>query len=690
MKPLIASLCFVMVISIESGFAQASTSDSLNNKKTIRITPYQADTDVNAIGGFAVITKDSLAFQNYAGQSVLNTLRGHVPNFAPGQNSISITPALRNVGPMLIIDGLPFNSRISPYTNLRSFDYQNIYAISGGSATPFGGIASNGAIFLESKSGKGFDKPTVEFNTAPTFTWAGGGSEVRYDQWYITNSIAYQQDFGKADTRVSYSYTHLPASDDYIYDSRSNYHNLKINTGFDVTDRFNIRLIIDENRLVNKYESAQIQWNTERIEYENTRKVNSLQGNLMLRYQVRDWLLLSSQSSLAKIGDLNKSTLSSIPETSGDVERKFANMFASANLPLTNKFYVNAFAGVQLEKQEGDWRQFISSQTLVAGNWSTMESNTRTFSGGIGIQYYNSFFVNYNYRLDRFNELADNNNIEPTYSVTSSFVFSDAFKMSNRWFSSGKLRGSFGKAFYIEGQSYPFADMSQSLNLPNGYPSTLFRPMDRRNNEVGLDLAFFNNRLSVQATNFYEVNEKSWAVLPLPGGMNGYQYFVFDLGELRTKGWEFVLGTTPIARRDLAMNTKFIIGTYDTKIKSGQQSGGVEPQVIGSYNPNPDWRGSILNQLIWKKLYFTFLVDITRGGGVVTITQQNLKIDDGSFTMLRDVSLGLNLTPNAFIRNVNLSLSGRNLWLMYSKTSSTVETRPTRQKGISLNAALTF
>src|SRR5690348_3427583 len=112
---------------------------------TVRINPYFGKTTARELGNFAVLNQDKIAFQTYAGSNVLNTLRGHTPNFSVGANTSVNTPGLRNGESLLVIDGLPLNSSISSYTNLNSFDYQSVYALSSGSATSlYGGQGANG------------------------------------------------------------------------------------------------------------------------------------------------------------------------------------------------------------------------------------------------------------------------------------------------------------------------------------------------------------------------------------------------------------------------------------------------------------------------------------------------------------------------------------------------------------------
>lgn len=113
-------------------------------------------------------------------------------------------------------------------------------------------------------------------------------------------------------------------------------------------------------------------------------------------------------------------------------------------------------------------------------------------------------------------------------------------------------------------------------------------------------------------------------------------------------------------------------------------------KVIG--DPNPDFTGSLVNELRYKKLNLRFQLDAVQGVDVFnadfrtrqgvgngTIAQaehlgqvprgfilanyqvEEWRVDDGSFVKLREVALSYNIGKTKFARDITLSLSGRNL-----------------------------
>lgn len=680
--------------------------DSTTHNDSLRIAPYPQNVTVRSLGNFAVVSKDSIAFQTYAASSVLNTLRGHVPNFSMGSNISPTGVGIRSLQSLLIIDGLPFNSDFSSYYNLNSFEYQNAYALSSGNATSFyGGIGSNGAFILTSKNGENFNRPTFEFNSSPSVARFEGSSilgeeETEY-HWRFANALAYQQDFGDVDTRLSYSYTSLPSYSDNP-ESASNIGSLRINTGLTITPRFKARLILDSYHEKTSSETTTEFGGVERHS-ENEGVNKNRQANLQLSYKLLDWLTLSSQGSLGEWQTKSESSVSgTFPNFSkSDLNQKhsFINVFASFQKSLHPNFVVTAFGGMQYEEIETDFH--LESSSMMQGSYS--ENKTSSILTGVGGQFKDFLYGGFNYRTDKFSLFSDENNTGPTYSFNTSFIFSDAFDWTNSWFSQGKLRASVGKASVAHRQGYPQEWQLQISSIPNPYLS----PESWTMMEYGTDLSFIKGRILLSTSYFLNDTENLLVRSPLPPG-GGYSYVTANIGELHTHGWEVVLGGVPVRKNDLSLDLKVIWATLNTRVESlssgnrgGGNGGGIggEETVLG--NPNPDWRGSLLSQLIWKNAFLSFLVNMRKGGDIFIPHYNNgrfeFSIEDGSQAKLQDVSIGYrfasSLLNKAKMRQAQISLSGRNLLTIYSE--SDVETDNgssiyTPQKSVSVSLSIMF
>lgn len=629
-------------------------------RDTIRITPYFAETPVKALGNFAVVDKDRYAFQNYAAFNVLNTLRGHVPNLNISPNADGTSAGLRSNASMLVIDGLPYAGAFSSYYNLNSFEYANIYAVSSGNAAfPYGGLASDGVIFLQSKTGKNIFRPSVEFNSSALLTPKEViGSSTAPESWQFTSAIAYAQDYGAADLRVSYNGSYFPPAGTWPETERG-INNVRINTGVDIADRLHARLILDG---VRNNATAKSQSTLTGSSVKSEALMTNLQGNLMLQYQATDWLSITSQGALAGIdsetGRVSSTLTSNVVQEN---KRSFVNLMAAAHQSLGEKFLMREFAGVQYERQKIFNSRDQFSGSSASGEWGKSEYNSKSLLAGLGLQYDKFLFADVNYRSERFSTLPEKTDIKPSFAVTSAFVFSEAFHWQNGWLSSGKLRGSYGKANVSDIQEYPRSlTLSGEGILPN--PSS-FAPMEKRMMEAGADLSFLGHRLRFNISHFHDVNDQTLATTSIPGG-SGFVSTTVDLGAMHIKGWETVLAGSAIRRNNLSLYTKLIWSTYKNYIESATRVG-TQPTSLGS--PFPDWTGGVLNQLSIRNFFSTFLVDARKGGDFYSGGfGSQPRIYDGTNVKLRDLTIGYQWPDNLAVRT-QISLSARNLWTIYAK-----------------------
>jgi hypothetical protein len=672
-----AALSFVWNHQIKAAtFIQQDTL----RQDTICITPYFAKTPVRSLGNFAVVNKDRYAFQTYAGFSVLNTLRGHVPGGNTGPNAAAAESGLRSVGSMLVIDGLPYADGFAWNYNLNAFDYENIYALSSGNALiPYGGQAGKGAVFLQSKTGKNIFKPSVEFNSSPGIAWLEETMFSSYtEQLQFTNAVAYAQDYGAVDLRVSYNGTYYPMMNRGP-EAESSLHNIRVNTGIDITDRLNARLILDGMK----------RWDQSKLLSESDGSTEILQGNLMLQYQAMRWLTLTSQSSLAGItGESNHTFDYVIVDYVNENRRSFLNLFATARHTLSENFSLREFAGVQYDGQKIFRKRDQFSGGASSGSQQEAERRTRSLLAGIGIQYNNYWFADLDYRLDEFSAFSKDG-LQPSYALTSAFVFSDALQWQNKWFASGKLRASYGKTTVALGEAYPG---TFELPVPGGvFTGPGFLPLtEKRMIEAGTDLSFFNRRVDLSVSYFHDLDDQTMTQVAYPNE-TGYTYRYGNVGELSLKGWEATLSATTINRDDLSLRTGLTWSDLKNYIVPGTSSEGLEAGVFR--NRMTDWTGSLLNQLTVGNFFGTFLVDMRRGeetygSGTTSSPASNYFTQN---VKLRDISIGYSWPEPRSVRTT-ISLSARNLWNIYPKDEKVAPVfyTTTPQKSINLSVTLGF
>lgn len=145
-----------------------------------------------------------------------------------------------------------------------------------------------------------------------------------------------------------------------------------------------------------------------------------------------------------------------------------------------------------------------------------------------------------------------------------------------------------------------------------------------------------------------------------------------------------------IPQMEAGVQNSALVYTPGRNTTTGLPSGSTLRRIIG--NPNPDYTASLVNEVTYKKLSLRVQIDAVRGGNVFNAdfrTRQGVgngkvaeqeqrgqlprgyvsgvyaieqwRIDDGSFTKLRELSLTYNIGKVKGFSDLSVSFSGRNL-----------------------------
>lgn len=291
--------------------------------------------------------------------------------------------------------------------------------------------------------------------------------------------------------------------------------------------------------------------------------------------------------------------------------------------------------------------------------------------------------------------------------------------------------------------------------------NTDIKPERQQETEFGVDLGFFNSRLSVTA-NIYKKKVDDLLINRFIAPTTGFSSFLNNFGSLENKGFELVVTGKPVQSKELNWSVTGIFNRNRNKaVKIGQaltllstNSGTpvaiIEGQPIGIFygaffatdpggdlvknpagfpqgergtqtgaltytvqrdpatglpittfpllrkvigDPNPDYTASLVNELTYKKASLRIQLDAVQGVEVFNAdwrtrqgvgngkeaekeqtgvyprgyinsfyaTIEEWRIDDGSFVKLREVSLSYAFGNFKKIKDITLSVSGRNL-----------------------------
>ena len=529
--------------------------------------------------------------------------------------------------------------------NLNSFDFVNAAVLArGNAAAVLGGNSAMGVIAVTSKNGRGYLKPTVEVNSFTDMSWADEQTQNRY--WYLSNSVAFMQDFGKIDVRVSANNIQQPQNQ--YAGERPDLNQFKINAGYDITDRLTSRVILEHtfNKSEQKYTSY-LSGTQNPAVYDQTTRRGYFGGNLTLEYKALDWLKVSAQAVENRFfSDLKRE---SIYSSTSDRDRHTYNLISTAEHRIGD-FAGSASLGISFEEIETE-----QSSKSSSSNWGSLsqrlKSNLQRKSalGSFQVGFRNYAFIQSSARWDDV-EFSASPNITNQFSFSTggTFIFSDAFKIPTRFLSSGKVRGTYAKFNGCNCMQYPYS--GSALSLTSG--STLTKRTETTSSETGVDLFWFKNRLTLTYNYFTRVtgNPVTPTVIdPSTGYVSTSYNGDFDI---HNSGHELILTGDILKRRAFNIQSSLIWSKTKSKIQNNYtgisevvlagflamgnyQIPGRPTNIIGSVgsngniigsgnlpspivsdlgNPNPDWTVSWLNQLTYENLSLRVLVDYSKSG----------------------------------------------------------------------------
>jgi TonB-linked SusC/RagA family outer membrane protein len=280
-------------------------------------------------------------------------------------------------------------------------------------------------------------------------------------------------------------------------------------------------------------------------------------------------------------------------------------------------------------------------------------------------------------RNDWSSTLPKENNSYFYPSVNTSLVLTDLMPaLKSTFLSYAKLRGSLANVgndadpyqlvTTYEGNPDKFGGLPQ-YTLPNARLNPSLKPENTNSAEVGLELGFFNNRATLDATYYSKATTNEIVQLSLASA-TGFSTAWLNAGKLTNKGFEALVTVIPIQTAsgfqwtstfNFAKNSSKLVSLYpgvenyrigstwtiDEEARVGQPYGDIfatgykrdpatgellltndglpqsdagHPRVLG--NVNPDWTGGWNNEIRWGRFTASALLDIHQGGDIYSVT----------------------------------------------------------------------
>lgn len=359
--------------------------------------------------------------------------------------------------------------------------------------------------------------------------------------------------------------------------------------------------------------------------------------------------------------------------------------------PLTSRLSISGLVGNQITdlKTTTDaatgigWLDpnFVSmNNTSTRSTLSTIEQRrVVSLFGQAVLNYQNYWYLTVTGRNDWTSTIPHPRNSFFYPSISTSFVFSDAFPAIRR-FVSGKARLGYA-AVGKDARPYAYRPALQYKTTSyGGYgydfwgPNLSLKPEFKKSIEGGVELSFFDNRLGLDATAYRAVT-KDQIVNDIRGSYGtGFILFNLNGAETRSRGLELTVRGTPISKPtfawDVTMNwtsagsivtslphdlpesyvsdtwlygnvrngtmpglsTLSLTGFYYLRNNQGKLL--IDPAtglpirstvfIDAGYDRQPDFTIGLGNTLRYKRFTLDFLLDIRKGGDVFNATQHYL------------------------------------------------------------------
>ncbi|MDO7876635.1 SusC/RagA family TonB-linked outer membrane protein [Hymenobacter sp. ASUV-10] len=470
-------------------------------------------------------------------------------------------------------------------------------------------------------------------------------------------------------------------------------------------------------------------WSTENNTYVS--RVDRVTGSASLSYAFKDWLTLSYTGGINTYTDNRRTTVRPGSIGYGGVgnvlEDNIQNteleqtLLLTFNKNLTEDISLRASIGQNINQRQQSWLAYQGSGIVVFGIdniENTTDKNTNGYDyfkrrlmgvlGDLTIGYQDWAFVTATARNDWSSTLNKGGVVGQSGrsffypSISGSIVVNEALKLDAPWLSLAKARvayarvgrdappytagptryiinPAFGNPSQKLGNEFPFDNGQTStavtgLGLYNSIGNPALTPEFTNELEVGTDLNFFKNRISISASYYDRRSTDQIATVSLPYS-TGFGGLTTNFGEVSNKGFEVAFNAIPVDTRgfrwsstanftrnknkvesltagldQLSFGSGFL-GGIQSILKPGQDYGvfygtraarytapdgktyrlinptdgrmieDPNPTIIG--NPNPKFLLSFINQFTYKNFTLNTLIDWRQGGDLYSTTIQS-------------------------------------------------------------------
>lgn len=433
--------------------------------------------------------------------------------------------------------------------------------------------------------------------------------------------------------------------------------------------------------------------------YENTNKLDRdrIYGNAKVSYK-----FLNNLSAFIRTGIDNYNNLNTARCAWGDIDhpygyyyeglstfRKITNDFLVLyNTTLSKDFGMELNFGGSRMNQDYHETYGAADELAVKGVYTLANSRVplRTTSlikrkainalyGSAEWTYKDAIYLDFTGRNDWSSSLPASNNSYFYPSVSLSSVLTDLLKVESKALSYAKLRVGWAKVgsdtdpysllpTLSFGDGWNSSTIYMNQYVPNNLPNPDLKPQFVNSTEIGAEVNFFMNRISLDMD--YYISKTINQIISIPvSAASGYTSKNINAGEIDNKGVEVTLGLVPFKSDNNGFSWNIDINFAKNKNEVVKLAEGVEQYELGSYwdlkimaipgqpygalygadflrdpdgniinvdgipqkgelkilgNYQPDWTGGINNEFSFKGITLSSLIDIHKGGDIYCMT----------------------------------------------------------------------
>ena len=222
-----------------------------------------------------------------------------------------------------------------------------------------------------------------------------------------------------------------------------------------------------------------------------------------------------------------------------------------------------------------------------AGQNFETQNTLISFYGRVNYSYKSRYLATFTMRRDGSSRFSEANRWGNFPSAALAWnIKEESFLKNNSLLSTLKLRFGWGitgqqegignynyQPNYFYGDSaaqYQFGNQYYVVARPQAYDENL-RWEETESRNVGIDIGFFNNRLSLSADYYNKSTTDLLAVVPAPAGTNFSNVLLTNVGSLKNQGFEFTVSTVPVSSDrmslDLNFNLTYLMQNEITKLQ---------------------------------------------------------------------------------------------------------------------------